>query len=278
LEISGGRQRLRAGSRASSVFDEQAMICGPRGRFRSLGGWRKFPVQKVAAMELRAVVHALSRRLVWEQRKRAKRDDAMDITRLSKLVFVVGVIVVAIAFYQWFDFYGSLTRGEPFIALKCLVYTDQECSQVNRLAAMAGLGAYSPTLFWIGAILTALGGYGSTGGLAAQLSNGGLRITSGKSLSKVLVVCAVVWTGVWGLSWGVQLMNDLPGLSRAEDEGIKRATYCPSCAPGFSNPYNPNLVPEVVARRNRLTKDLLLLGIPLAILLCGALFLRTRKG
>jgi hypothetical protein len=71
---------------------------------------------------------------------------------------MVGIVAIGAAYVWWQQFYGAvhayLGLKDP-LPIECLYLTSGTCRIVANVAALAGINAYDPLLFWggIGALL-----------------------------------------------------------------------------------------------------------------------------
>lgn len=91
---------------------------------------------------------------------RAGPGTAVAIRHLSLLAIVAGFALVALAVFWWADFYRPVGLDR---AISCLYARGGSCGFIRHVAAEAGRVAYSPVLFWLGAV-------SFSGGVAARLA------------------------------------------------------------------------------------------------------------
>ena len=86
----------------------------------------------------------------------------MDTKKLSKILVVLGSIVLIAAFIWWLIFYSEIVRGlgggkgwsDAFV---CLFSFSGECAFISNLAKFGGAAPYEPLVFWVGIILLGIG-------------------------------------------------------------------------------------------------------------------------
>lgn len=84
----------------------------------------------------------------------------MSVRRLAKVLLGSGVGVTVLALLWWAKFYGSVTRDlgrDLSDAFSCLYSSGGACGFVSGLVQLGGGTAYTPIVFWIGAILLIAG-------------------------------------------------------------------------------------------------------------------------
>ncbi len=84
----------------------------------------------------------------------------MDIKKLTNILIMIGILVIAGALLWWATFYTQVMgKGSslPIDALLCLYSSSGHCGFIASLARLSGGTPYNPTLFWIGIIVLGVG-------------------------------------------------------------------------------------------------------------------------
>lgn len=82
----------------------------------------------------------------------------MDPRKLSRIFVTLGALTTLGALLWWASFYGGVMReldqdASLIHAISCLYSSGGECGFISELAQWAGATPYTPTVFWIGAVL-----------------------------------------------------------------------------------------------------------------------------
>lgn len=84
----------------------------------------------------------------------------MDVTKLTKILLVLGGLLTIVALSWWAYFYGRVAKelgGNLADAFGCLYSSSGPCGFVSGFAQMGGVTPYNPAIFWIGTAFLGIG-------------------------------------------------------------------------------------------------------------------------
>jgi hypothetical protein len=85
----------------------------------------------------------------------------MGAQRSGSVLIAIGIVGLIVAYQWWEKFYGAVQHfmgSSGPLPIECIYKTSGPCRMVANVAALTGVNAYDPLLFWgaIGAILIGL--------------------------------------------------------------------------------------------------------------------------
>jgi hypothetical protein len=97
--------------------------------------------------------------------------------RSGSVLSAIGIVALIVAYKWWEKFYGAVQHfmgSSGPLPIECLYKTSGPCRMVANVAALTGVNAYDPLLFWgaIGAIFVGLLSSSHGGDRSRKAGNG----------------------------------------------------------------------------------------------------------